>query len=51
MSLREGAQGRIATVHPACDEEVLSLMKQVGSALVIMKGLAVQGWRRRAAPG
>ena len=30
----------LAPVPEACDEEVLSLMKQAGSALVIMKGLA-----------
>ena len=33
----------LAPVPEACDEEVLGLMKQAGSALVIMKGLAGPG--------
>ncbi|MFB3120531.1 MAG: radical SAM protein [Stenotrophomonas maltophilia] len=33
----------LAPVPEACDEEVLSLMKQAGSALVIMKGLGGPG--------
>ena len=33
----------LAPVPDACDEEVLSLMKQAGSALVIMKGLGGPG--------
>ena len=33
----------LSPVPEACDEEVLSLMKQAGSALVIMKGLGGPG--------
>ena len=34
----------LALVPDACDEEVLSLMKQAGSGLVIIKGIAGESW-------